>query len=220
MAGQTLWDQLISDTGSAIAAALGPGESFVECLRATFKYNVPTTGSDTNGRNVVADWMYEQLTQSYVLDEANREFLDKSNPWALHGITERLLEAAQRDLWESPPPEMLDELRRISEHSDEALLDLEAREIGAERLAFGERLDARSGASQIHPGEAHGAACAWVSTRPPCSARRRCSRWRRASCSAFSAVSARRWYSHARAPAASSASMVFCNSGRRCRAAC
>ena len=63
--------------------------------------------------NVVADWMYEQLTQSYVLDEANREFLDKSNPWALHGITERLLEAAQRDLWESPPPEMLDELRRI-----------------------------------------------------------------------------------------------------------
>ena len=41
------------------------------------------------------------------------EFLDKSNPWALHGITERLLEAAQRDLWESPPPEMLDELRRI-----------------------------------------------------------------------------------------------------------
>ena len=32
----------------------------------------------------------EQLTQSYVLDEANREFLDKSNPWALHGITERL----------------------------------------------------------------------------------------------------------------------------------
>lgn len=63
--------------------------------------------------NVVADWMYEQLTQSYVLDETNREFLDKSNPWALHGITERLLEAAQRDLWESPPPEMLDELRRI-----------------------------------------------------------------------------------------------------------
>ncbi|GAB11249.2 cobaltochelatase CobN subunit, partial [Gordonia araii NBRC 100433] len=63
--------------------------------------------------NVVADWMYEQLTESYVLDENNREFLEKSNPWALHGITERLLEAAQRDLWEAPPPEMLDELRRI-----------------------------------------------------------------------------------------------------------
>ncbi len=63
--------------------------------------------------NVVADWMYEQLTESYVLDEINREFLEKSNPWALHGITERLLEAVQRDLWESPPTAMLDELRRI-----------------------------------------------------------------------------------------------------------
>lgn len=63
--------------------------------------------------NVVADWMYEQLTESYVLDETNREFLEKSNPWALHGITERLLEAAQRELWEAPPPAMLDELRRI-----------------------------------------------------------------------------------------------------------
>ncbi len=45
---------------------------------------------------VVADWMYEKLTQSYVLDPENRAFLEESNPWALHGIAERLLEAADR----------------------------------------------------------------------------------------------------------------------------
>ena len=57
---------------------------------------------------VVADWMYEQLTQSYVLDPENRKFMDESNPWALHGIAERLLEAADRGMWAQPEPATLD----------------------------------------------------------------------------------------------------------------
>ena len=44
--------------------------------------------------------MYEQLAASYVLDPANQKFLTASNPWALHSITERLLEAADRKLWD------------------------------------------------------------------------------------------------------------------------
>ncbi|CAM3694694.1 cobaltochelatase subunit CobN [Smaragdicoccus niigatensis] len=63
--------------------------------------------------NVVADWMYEKLTESYVVDAENQEFLRQSNPWALHGITGRLLEAAQRKMWEQPSPEMLAELRTL-----------------------------------------------------------------------------------------------------------
>ncbi|HET9140971.1 cobaltochelatase subunit CobN, partial [Actinophytocola sp.] len=51
---------------------------------------------------VVADWMYEQLAQTYLLDEVNQKFLTESNPWALHGIAERLLEAADRGLWAEP----------------------------------------------------------------------------------------------------------------------
>ncbi|GGM09331.1 cobaltochelatase subunit CobN [Dactylosporangium sucinum] len=61
---------------------------------------------------VVADWMYEKLAESYVFDPETRKFLDESNPWALHGITERLLEAADRGLWEHPSPETLDGLRQ------------------------------------------------------------------------------------------------------------
>ncbi|MCC9307220.1 cobaltochelatase subunit CobN [Kitasatospora sp. RB6PN24] len=60
---------------------------------------------------VVADWMYERLTQEYVLDPVNREFLTTANPWALHGISERLLEAAERGLWAEPDPALLAQLQ-------------------------------------------------------------------------------------------------------------
>jgi cobaltochelatase CobN len=60
---------------------------------------------------VVEDWMYEKLTESYVLDPQTRKFLQESNPWALHGITERLLEAADRKLWAEPEPATLAALR-------------------------------------------------------------------------------------------------------------
>ena len=51
---------------------------------------------------VMADWMYERLTQAYVLDDENRKFMAESNPWALHGMAERLLEAADRGMWAEP----------------------------------------------------------------------------------------------------------------------
>jgi cobaltochelatase CobN len=62
--------------------------------------------------HVMADWMYEQLTERYVLDPENRKFMAESNPWALHGMAERLLEAAGRGMWAQPQPETLDGLRR------------------------------------------------------------------------------------------------------------
>ena len=61
---------------------------------------------------VVHDWMYEKLAESYVLDPETREFLERSNPWALHGIVERLHEAADRGLWEEPSPETMAALRQ------------------------------------------------------------------------------------------------------------
>jgi cobaltochelatase CobN len=61
---------------------------------------------------VVEDWMYEKLAETYVRDEGMREFFARSNPWALHGITERLLEAADRKLWDAPEPETLAALRQ------------------------------------------------------------------------------------------------------------
>lgn len=62
---------------------------------------------------VMADWMYEQLSQSYVLDDENRKFMAESNPWALHGMAERLLEAAGRGMWAAPEQSTLDGLRQV-----------------------------------------------------------------------------------------------------------
>ncbi|MER8258315.1 cobaltochelatase subunit CobN [Streptomyces albidoflavus] len=61
---------------------------------------------------VVADWMYDKLTETYVLDPENRAFLQEANPWALHGIAERLLEAESRGMWAEPDPEILAALRQ------------------------------------------------------------------------------------------------------------
>ena len=63
--------------------------------------------------HVMADWMYEQLTESYVLDPENRKFMSESNPWALHGMAERLLEAAERGMWAEPAPDTIAGLRQV-----------------------------------------------------------------------------------------------------------
>ena len=61
---------------------------------------------------VVADWMYESLAQSYVLDPENQAFLREANPWALHSMVERLSEAAERGLWSSPDQDTLDAMQQ------------------------------------------------------------------------------------------------------------
>jgi cobaltochelatase CobN len=60
---------------------------------------------------VVDDWMYEKLASAYVFNPENQDFMRKSNPWALRGISERLLEAAERGLWAEPEQETLERLR-------------------------------------------------------------------------------------------------------------
>jgi cobaltochelatase CobN len=62
---------------------------------------------------VVDDWMYAQLAESYVFDKEVQDFMRKSNPWALRGVTERLLEAADRGLWSQPDDTVLDQLRTV-----------------------------------------------------------------------------------------------------------
>ena len=63
--------------------------------------------------HVMADWMYERLSAEYVLDNENRKFMAESNPWALHGMAERLLEAAGRGMWAQPDRATLDGLRQV-----------------------------------------------------------------------------------------------------------
>ena len=74
---------------------------------------------------VIEDWMYENVTEEYILNEDMQQFFRQSNPWAMRGIIERLLEAIQRGMWENPPPEILDKLRELYLELE---TDLEARQ--------------------------------------------------------------------------------------------
>ncbi|MCQ4269659.1 cobaltochelatase subunit CobN [Pseudomonas kuykendallii] len=51
---------------------------------------------------VVRDDQYASLTDAYLGDPSTREFLQRHNPDALLEISERLLEAIQRGLWQAP----------------------------------------------------------------------------------------------------------------------
>ena len=76
---------------------------------------------------VIEDWMYEDVTESYVFDPDTQRFFQQSNPWALKGVVERLLEAIERGLWENPPPEMRQKLQQLYLELE---ADLEARQEG------------------------------------------------------------------------------------------
>ncbi len=51
---------------------------------------------------VVEDYQYALVSDAYLLDAENREFLAKHNPSALREMAERLVDAMQRGMWEEP----------------------------------------------------------------------------------------------------------------------
>jgi magnesium chelatase subunit H len=74
--------------------------------------------SATTGQ--VQPWVYEQLTQAFVLDPAMRERLAKLNPTASARVASRLIEASERQFWQ-PDPEVLKALRLASEELEDRL---------------------------------------------------------------------------------------------------
>lgn len=70
---------------------------------------------------IVPDFVYEGLAEHYALNPEMRSFLQHSNPWALNAIAERLLEAAQRELWEQPRAETIDALREVAVETETVL---------------------------------------------------------------------------------------------------
>ena len=63
--------------------------------------------------DIIDDWTWDAVSRAYVLDADNRQFLRESNPWALHAMTERLLEAADRGLWSQPDTDIIEQLKDV-----------------------------------------------------------------------------------------------------------
>jgi len=49
--------------------------------------------------DVMEDWMYQSMTERFLFDGDNRQWIQENNPDALRKITSRLLEAIERGMW-------------------------------------------------------------------------------------------------------------------------
>jgi len=74
--------------------------------------------SATTGQ--VAPWVYQRLTETYVLDDEMRERLAALNPTASAKVASRLIEAHERNYW-TPDAETLEALRRAGEELEDRL---------------------------------------------------------------------------------------------------
>ena len=74
--------------------------------------------SATTGQ--VQPWVYQRLTETFVLDAAMRERLATLNPTASAKVAHRLLEASERKYW-TPDEQVLDALRRAGEELEDRI---------------------------------------------------------------------------------------------------
>jgi magnesium chelatase subunit H len=68
----------------------------------------------------VESWVYDKLTETYVLDDEMRERLAAMNPAASARMANRLLEANERQYW-TPDQSVLDALRQYGEELEDRL---------------------------------------------------------------------------------------------------
>jgi magnesium chelatase subunit H len=80
--------------------------------------------SATTGQ--VDPWVYQQLTETFVLDEKMRERLAALNPTASAKVANRLIEAHERSYWQ-PDAAVLEALRRAGEELEDKLEGVGAR---------------------------------------------------------------------------------------------
>jgi len=71
--------------------------------------------------NLIEDFMYEGITEAYLLDEKNKVFIQQHNKWALRDMSERMLEAIQRGLWQNPSDEIVEQLEGLYLQSENEL---------------------------------------------------------------------------------------------------
>ena len=60
--------------------------------------------------DAVDDRIFDDITKTFVANEENRQFFMENNPWALEEMSRRLLEAADRGLWD-PEDGLLEEIQ-------------------------------------------------------------------------------------------------------------
>ncbi|MEL6752006.1 MAG: cobaltochelatase subunit CobN, partial [Pseudomonadota bacterium] len=81
--------------------------------------------SATTGQ--VQPWVYQELSQTFVLDDAMRQRLAEMNPAATHRIVNRMIEASERSYW-APDADTMAALQNASEELEDRLEGVESGE--------------------------------------------------------------------------------------------
>lgn len=68
----------------------------------------------------VADHMYEGIAKAYLFDPEVQNFIQQKNPWSLRDMSERLLEANKRGLWNADDA-MVEQLRSLVHQAEGAI---------------------------------------------------------------------------------------------------
>ena len=68
--------------------------------------------------DLVPDWCYGALCDEWLSNESTIDFLQRSNPWVLRDMAERLLEASNRGLWSKASNDQLDRLKELVSTSE------------------------------------------------------------------------------------------------------
>lgn len=62
---------------------------------------------------VVSNWCYQEIYNSWLCDKDLKNFFLDNNPWALRDISQRFLEIINRDMWDNPSSDVLENLKKI-----------------------------------------------------------------------------------------------------------
>ena len=78
----------------------------------------------------VQPWVYQKMSETFVLDDAMRERLAQLNPASSSRLVNRLIEAHERNYW-NPDDETLDSLQRASEELEDHLEGIETESVAS-----------------------------------------------------------------------------------------
>ena len=65
--------------------------------------------------------MQQGVAEAYIFNPEVQDFIKKSNPWALRDMSERLLEANQRGMWQGVSQELLEKWQAIAKEAEGAI---------------------------------------------------------------------------------------------------
>ncbi|CAN5918373.1 magnesium chelatase subunit H [soil metagenome] len=119
---RTLTEQVALETRTRMLNPKWYEGMLAHCYEGVRQIEVHVTNtmgwSATTGQ--VQPWVYQQLSETFMLDPAMRERLATLNPTASARVASRLLEASERKFWK-PDAKMLEALRRAGEELEDRL---------------------------------------------------------------------------------------------------